>query len=161
MKVESSATPLLTGYKASSLPGQVCPFHPLSTLELEEKANGFGYVPCPEKMCFTFSPASEWKEDIEWIAFHTLSDLKQYPTQLICDCSKKPALRKTKKSLIKDRIFLACYNIECNFFMWRDQYRMVWSAASEREDRVFLAVLDFVWFFFCFSTYFFHKKRKT
>jgi len=54
MKVESSATPLLTGYKASSLPGQVCPFHPLSTLELEEKANGFGYVPCPEKMCFRF-----------------------------------------------------------------------------------------------------------
>ena len=50
-------------------------------------------------------PASEWKEDIEWSAFHTLSDLKQYPTQLICDCSKKPALRKTKKSLIKDRVF--------------------------------------------------------
>lgn len=152
MKVESSATPLLTGYKASSLPAQVCPFHLLWTLELEEKANGFGYVPFPEKMCFTFSLASEWKEDIEWIAHHTLSDLKQYPAQLICDCSKKPALRKNKQSLIKDRIFLACYNIECNFFIWRDQYRMVWSAASEREGRVFssCARLCLIFLFFLF-----------
>ena len=47
MQVESSATPLLTEDKASSLPGQFCPFHPLSTLELEEKAQGFFYVHCP------------------------------------------------------------------------------------------------------------------
>ena len=77
MQVESSATPLLTEDKASSLPGQFCPFHPRSTLELVEKAQGFCYVYCPEKMCFMFAPASEWKEDIEWIAHHTHSDVKK------------------------------------------------------------------------------------
>ena len=34
--VESSTTPLLTEDKAGALPGQVYPFRPLSTLELEE-----------------------------------------------------------------------------------------------------------------------------
>ena len=66
MQVESSASPLLTEDKASSLPGQFYPFHPRSTLELVEKAQGFYYVYCTEKMCFMFAPASEWKEDIEW-----------------------------------------------------------------------------------------------
>ena len=37
MQGESSATPLLTVDEVSSLPGQVCPFHPLSTLELDRK----------------------------------------------------------------------------------------------------------------------------
>ena len=41
MQVESSATPLLTEDKASSLPGQFCPFHPYSALELVEKEQGF------------------------------------------------------------------------------------------------------------------------
>ena len=56
MQVESSASPLLTDDKASSLPGQFSPFHPRSTLELVEKAPGFCYVYCPEKMCFMFAP---------------------------------------------------------------------------------------------------------
>ena len=58
MQVESSATPLLTEDNASSLPGQFCPFHLRSTLELVEKAKGFCYVYCAEKMCFMFTPAS-------------------------------------------------------------------------------------------------------
>ena len=62
MQVESSASPLLTEDKASSLPGQFCPFYPHSTFELVEKAQGFCYVYCPEKMCFLFPPASEWKD---------------------------------------------------------------------------------------------------
>ena len=33
MQVELSATPLLTEDKGTSLPGQVCPFDSLSTLE--------------------------------------------------------------------------------------------------------------------------------
>ena len=50
MQVESSAAPLLTEDKASSLPGQFCPFHPYSTLEeLVEKAQGFCCVYCSEK----------------------------------------------------------------------------------------------------------------
>ena len=31
-----------------------------------------------------FAPASEWKEDIEWIAHHTHSDVKKYAVQLVC-----------------------------------------------------------------------------
>ena len=50
MQVESSTISLLTEGKASSLPSQVCPFHPLSTLELVEKAKGFCYV----QMLLTF-----------------------------------------------------------------------------------------------------------
>ena len=61
MQVEMSASE----DKASSLPGQFCPFHPRSALELVEKAQGFCYVYCTEKMCFMFASASEWKEDIE------------------------------------------------------------------------------------------------
>ena len=109
MQVELSATPLLTEGKASSLPGQFCPFHPRSTLELVEKAQGFCYVYCPEKMCFMFAPASEWKEDIEWIANHTHSDVKKYAAQLVCDCSNKLALRKSKQPWSQDRMFLTCY----------------------------------------------------
>ena len=72
--VDSSTTPLLKENKVSSLLGQVCSFHPLSTLELVEKAKGFCYAHCPaEKLCFIFAPAVEWKEDIGWIAHHTLS----------------------------------------------------------------------------------------
>ena len=59
MQVESSTTPMLTEDKASFLPGQLGPFYPLSMLELDEKAKGFCYVFCPEKMCFMFSLASE------------------------------------------------------------------------------------------------------
>ena len=89
MQVESSASPLLTEDKASSLPGQFSPFHARSTLELVEKAPGFCYVYCSEKMCFIFAPASEWKEIIEWIAHHTHSDVKKYAAPLVCDCSNK------------------------------------------------------------------------
>ena len=121
MQVESSASPLLTEDKASSLPGQFCPFHPRSTLELVEKARGFCYVYCPEKMCFMFAPASEWKEDIEWIAHHTHSDVKKYAAQLVCDCSNKLALRKSKQPWSQDRMFLTCYKKECGFFLWIDQ----------------------------------------
>ena len=121
MQVESSATPLLTEDKASSLPGQFCLFHPRSTLELVEKAQGFCYVYCPEKMCFMFAPASEWKEDIEWIAHHTHSDVKKYAAQLVCDCSNKLALRKSKQPWSQDRMFLTCYKKECGFFLWIDQ----------------------------------------
>ena len=32
-------------------------------------------------------PASEWKEDMEWIAHHTHSDVRQRAAQLVCDCS--------------------------------------------------------------------------
>ena len=49
MQVESSATTLLIEDKASSLPGQFCPFHPRSTVELVEKAQGFCYVYSPMK----------------------------------------------------------------------------------------------------------------
>ena len=49
MQVESSATPLLTEDKASSLPEQFFPFHPYSTLEMVEKAQGFCCVYCSEK----------------------------------------------------------------------------------------------------------------
>ena len=97
MKVESSSTPLLTEDKASSLPGQFCPFHCRSTLELVGKAQGFCYLYCPEKMCFIFAPASEWKEDIEWIEHHTHSGVKRSATLLVFDCSDKPALRKSKQ----------------------------------------------------------------
>ena len=121
MQVESSATPLSTKDKASSLPGQFCPFHPRSTLELVEKAQGFSYVYCPEKMCFMFAPASEWKEYIERIAHHTHSDVKRYAAQLVCDCSNKLALRKSKQPWSQDRMFLTCHKKECNFFMWIDQ----------------------------------------
>ena len=34
-----------------------------------------------------FAPASEWKEDMEWIAHHTHSDMRQRAAQLVCDCS--------------------------------------------------------------------------
>ena len=53
-------------------------------------------VYCPEKMwCFTFAPASEWKEDKEWIAHHTHSDVRKRAAQLVCDCSNELALRKS------------------------------------------------------------------
>ena len=118
MQVESSATPLLTEDKASSLPGQFGSFHPRSTLELVKKAQGFCYVYCSEKMCFTFAPASEWKEDTEWIAHHTNSDVKQRAAQLVCDCSNKLALRKSKQLWSQDGMLLTCCKKECNFFMW-------------------------------------------
>ena len=121
MQVDSSATPLLTEDKASSLPGQFCPFHPRSTLELVEKAQGFCLVHCLEKMCFMFAPASEWKEDIECIAHHIHSDVKKFAAQLVCDCSNKLALRKSKQAWNQDRMFLTCYKKECNFFLWIDQ----------------------------------------
>ena len=123
MQVESSSTHLLAEDKVRSLPGQVCPFHPLSTLEFVyvEKANGFGYVRCAIKMCCLFAPASEWKHDLEWTLLHAHSDVKQYAAQLVCDCSNKPTLRKSKQPLSKDRMFLTCYKKECKFFMWIDQ----------------------------------------
>ena len=95
-------------------------------------------------MLYVF-PCFRMERDIEWIALHTLSDLKQYPTQLICDCSKKPALRKSKQSLIKDRIFLACYNIECITFSC-EETNIVWCGhrPASVKTAFFLAVLDFV-----------------
>ena len=86
------------------------------TLELVEKAQGFCYVYCPEKTCFMFAPASEWKEDIEWIAHHTHSDVKKCADQSVCDCSNKLALRKSKQPWSQDRIFLTCYKKERTFF---------------------------------------------
>ena len=121
MQDESSATPLLTEDKASSLPGQFRPFHLRSKLLLLEKAQGFCYVYCPEKMCFMFAPASEWKEDTEWIAHHTHSDVKQRTAQLVCDCTNKLALRKSKQPWSQNRVFLICYKKECNVFIWIDQ----------------------------------------
>ena len=77
MQVESSSIPLLAENKVCSLPGQVCPFHPLSTVELVEKENGFGYVRCAMEMCCLFALASEWKDDLEWILHHAHSDVKK------------------------------------------------------------------------------------
>ena len=121
MQVESSATTLLTEDKASSLPGQFCPFHYRSTLELVEKAQGFCYLYCPEKMCFIFAPTSEWKNGIDWIAHHTHSGVKKRAALLVFDCSNELALRKSKQPWRKNRMFLTCYKKECNFFMWVDQ----------------------------------------
>ena len=70
---------------------------------------------------FYVCPASEWKEDIEWIAHHTHSDVKKYAAQLVCDCSNKLALRKSKQPWSQDRMFLTCYKKECGFFLWIDQ----------------------------------------
>ena len=58
---------------------------------------------------------------IERIAYHTLSDVKQYAAQWVCDCSTKPALQKSKQPLSKGRMFLTCCKRECNFFTWIDQ----------------------------------------
>ena len=63
-------------------------------------------------MFFMFAPASEWKEDVEWVAHHTHSDVKQYAAQLVCDCSNKPALRKSKQPWSQDRMFVTCYKKE-------------------------------------------------
>ena len=119
MQFESSATPLLTEDKESSLPGHFCSFH--SQVGIGRKSARICYVYCPEKMCFIFASASEWKEDVEWIAHHTHSDVKQYAAQLVCDCSNEPALRKSKQPWSRDRMFLTCYRKECNFFLWIDQ----------------------------------------
>ena len=72
-------------------------------------------------MCFIFAPASEWKEDIEWIARHSHSGEKKRAALLVFDCSNKLALRKSKQPWSKNRMFLTCYKKECNFFMWIDQ----------------------------------------
>ena len=42
-------------------------------------------------MSFIFAPASEWKEDIEWITHHTHSGVKQRAALLVFDCSDKLA----------------------------------------------------------------------
>ena len=76
---------------------------------------------CPEKMCFKFAPALDWKEDTEWIAHHAHSDVKHCAAQLVSGCSNKPTLRKSKQPLSKDRMFLTCYKKACTFFMWIDQ----------------------------------------
>ena len=62
---DSGSSPLLTKDKANFFPGRVCLFHLLSSLQLVEKAKGFCYVHCPEKMCFMLAPALDWKEDTE------------------------------------------------------------------------------------------------
>ena len=72
-------------------------------------------------MCFIFAPASEWKEDIEWIARHSHSGVKKRAALWVFDCSNKLALRKSKQPWSKNRMFLTCYKKECNFFMWIDQ----------------------------------------
>ena len=71
-------------------------------------------------MCFMFDPTSEWKEDIERIGRQTHSDVKKYAAQLVCDCSNKLALRKSKQPWSQDRMFLTCRKKEYNFFMWID-----------------------------------------
>ena len=76
---------------------------------------------CREKMCFMFAPASERKEDIEWIAHYTQSDVKQCEAQLVCDCSNKLVLRKSKQPWNQDRMFLTYYKRECNLIVWIDQ----------------------------------------
>ena len=76
MQVESSATPVLIGDKAHSLAGQVCPFHPLSTLQLLERAEGFCYEHCPawENVLYVVCPCFRMEKGhiIEWIAHHAL-----------------------------------------------------------------------------------------
>ena len=75
-------------------------------------------------MCFMFAPASEWKEGIEWIAYHTHSDsdVKQY-MQLSWSVIVLTSLHweKSKQPWSEDRMFLTCYQKECNFFMRIDQ----------------------------------------
>ena len=75
-------------------------------------------------MCFMFAPASKWKEGIEWIAHHTHSDsdVKQY-MQLSWSVIVLTSLHweKSKQPWSKDRMFLTCYQKECNFFIWIDQ----------------------------------------
>ena len=75
----------------------------------------------PRKCVLCLLPASEWKEDIEWIAHHTHSDVKKCAAPLVCDCSNKLALRKSKQPWSQDRMFLTCYKKECGFFLWIDQ----------------------------------------
>ena len=73
MQVESSATPLLTEDKASTLPGQFCPFDPYSTLEMVEKAQGFCRVYCSEKNVLYVCPCFRMKRGRR--ADHALSTL--------------------------------------------------------------------------------------
>ena len=40
-------------------------------------------------MCFIFAPASEWKEDIDWIARHSHSGEKKRAALLVFNCSNK------------------------------------------------------------------------
>ena len=40
------------------------------------------------------------------------NDVKQYAAQLVCDCSNKPALRKSKQPWSQDRMFVTCYKKE-------------------------------------------------
>ena len=68
-----------------------------------------------------FAPASEWKEDIEWIAHHTHSDVKKYAAQLVCDCSSKLALRKSKPPWSHGSNVPDMVQKKSNFLLWIDQ----------------------------------------
>ena len=81
-------------------------------------------------MCFIFAPASEWKNDIEWIAHHTHSGVKKRAALLVFDCSNKLALSKSKQPWRKNRMCLTCYKKECNFFMW---VAIVFTSATGRK----------------------------
>ena len=68
-----------------------------------------------------FAPASEWKEDIKWIAHHTHSDVKKSAAQLVCNCFNKPALRKSKQLWSQDRMFLTWYKTSVPFLFLVDR----------------------------------------
>ena len=99
MQFESSASPLLTEDKASSLPGQFCPFHPRSALELYKKRKDLLCVLHRENV-FYVCPCFRMERGHR---------VKIYATQLVCDCSNKLALRKSKQPWSQDRIFLTGY----------------------------------------------------
>ena len=51
----------------------------------------------------------------QFCKFHPLS------AHLVCDCSNKSALRKSKQPWSQDCMFVTFYKKECYFFMWVDQ----------------------------------------
>ena len=84
MQAETSATPLLTEDKTSSLLRQDCPFHSVSTLELVDKAKGL--LPCavPRENVLCASDGKRWsiKESNSGLP-HTGQSLLIHTTSLL------------------------------------------------------------------------------
>ena len=80
---------------------------------------------------FYVCPASEWKEDIEWIAHHTHSDVKKYAARLVCDCSNKLALRKSKQpwSMLQKRVWIFPVDRPANI-AWYQGLALVFTSAK-------------------------------
>ena len=57
----------------------------------------------------------------EGIAHHTHSDVKKSAAQLVCDCSNKPALRKSKQPRSQDRMFPTWYKKSVPFLFLVDR----------------------------------------